>query len=212
MAIDPDADIKLPGPIRRNAPLLAGIAAVIIVGPAFSRLIEGYRGVVLDVAEGEMFVGFDGTPPKWAADVGSTPGDIVAKERGSWDATVVPTDAADHALVKMQKRYARTYKGTVLRIAKPKVPNGPHIALVQLDPADGGGKMNLPLHGQHLAACAVGSRLEKTASSWEPVLMDEPLVELDAGGGAPPQGPGPVVEMVQTPRDAGGAAGGGGKK
>jgi len=204
MADDKDADLKLHGPLRRNAPLLAGVAVVLIVGPAFSRLIESYRGIVLEIREGQMFIAREGRPPEWVGQVPGSPGDILVKERMQWSPHTLPPRGDDRELVKLYERYTRTYKGTILRISKPVVPNGPPVALVQLD---GGGKMNLPLQGEQLAAAAVGSRLEKTPTSWEPVLVDAPLEDVPGAGGASPSGGYPVhVEHVP----AGGATPSGG--
>ncbi|MEM6733950.1 MAG: hypothetical protein AAF658_20475, partial [Myxococcota bacterium] len=39
------------GPIRRNAPLIGVVLAVLIAGPAVSRVLSSYRAVVLDVQD-----------------------------------------------------------------------------------------------------------------------------------------------------------------
>ena len=166
-----DSDLKIHGPIRRNALLLSGVVAVLLVGPSISRVLSAYRGVVLEVREGKMLLGWEKKPPDWLDAIEVEPGDIIVKERGAWDPQRVERTDLDHALVTLFKRYNRTYAGTILRINPPNRPGGASTAVIELD--DDGGTIHLPLWAEHLATASEGRRVEKRPGSWDPQLAEE---------------------------------------
>lgn len=180
-------DIKIQGPFRRNAPLFAGVMIVLVVGPAISRMLESYRGILLEVGSEEMMIGLDGRPPKWISIIDAELGAIIQKDHFAWLPEVVPSEAADHQLLRMHRRYSRTYAGVIIRINPPMTPTGASTALVQLED---GTKINVPLWGDHLATAQVGSRVKKEPGSWEPVLEDDTIVDIAPPPGTHPESPG----------------------
>ncbi|MEZ4273601.1 MAG: hypothetical protein R3C68_19835 [Myxococcota bacterium] len=167
---DDSDEFKLQGPFRRNMLLLAGVVMVTIAGPSISRVLEEYRGIVLDLRDDTMLLGFEGIAPKWVSAIEAQRGDLVEKSLGSWQPTVVEKRPGDHSLLKMHERYSRTYVGTVIRVNAPVSPKGPSSAVVQLD--NDGGIIRETIWAEHLATIAVGSRLEKHAGAWDPVIVD----------------------------------------
>jgi hypothetical protein len=165
-----DSPPKFQGAFRRNSPLLLGVLLVAVSGPSLTRLIENYRGVVLEYRDDQMLVGLrEPAPPKWVAAIEVELGSIVLKEGGDWTSRVVPTAPTDHQLIRLHRRYNSTYEGTIVRIREPRVHAGPHVAIVE---CGDGKKRMVELWGMHLASAQVGSRVEKRMHSWEPVLTD----------------------------------------
>ncbi len=213
MSKDVDDDIKLQGPMRRNAPLFVGVIIVLIVGPTLSRMLETYRGIALEVRDDQMMIGLEGKPPKWIdvdVDIGvdtgvAELGSIIQKERFAWLPAVVPSEPTDHQLLRMHKRYSRAYTGVVIRISPPRTPTGASIALVQLDD---GTKLNVPLWGDHLAAAQVGIRVKKEPGTWEPVLDGDTVVDIAPPPNTPPKSPPntppetPPKTPPKSPKDA----------
>lgn len=188
----PEEPLKLQGPLRRNAPMLLGVVVVLAVGPSLSRLLDTYRGVVLGHEEGRTVIAFQERPPRDISALDAQPGDIVQKERFAWTPVVVPRQAEDRPLYELHQRYNSSYEGIILRIDPPRVPSGPHSAIVQLQ---SGEKLSVPLHGTHLSSAQVGHRLRKLPGSWEPVLVPEALV-------VPPEAtPGVVPAPEGAPTD-----------
>jgi hypothetical protein len=164
-----DEPLKIQGPLRRNAPLLAGLGLVILCGSAVTRLLQGYRAIVLEVGAERSFIAYESRPPEWIDWVGAQAGAVVVKERLHWDPLVVPTEAADHRLVDFHRRYSDSYAGVIARILEPRTKGGAHTAIVEVE---GGETLRVPLHGEHLSGAAVGRRLRKIAGQWEPFLED----------------------------------------
>jgi hypothetical protein len=163
---------RVAGALRKNAPLLVAVALAFAFGPAISRLLDTYRGVVLQVKDDETLIGLADKPPRGVAPLSAKEGEIVLKDRGSWSARVVPSTTADRPLLALHARFNRQYTGTVIQVDAPRTPTGAATALLFLDD---GTKLTISLWGDHLAAIAAGSRVRKEPGSWEPILVDEAL-------------------------------------
>lgn len=162
-------NFRVAGPLRRNAGLLLVIAAAAVLGPLLSRYLTAYRAIVLEVDSERMLVAEETRPPQWIDGVTAAPGDIVEKAVGSWGPEKVSSRGQDHKLQKMYERYAQTYTGVITAINPPVAPGAASTAVVQLD---SGGRIHVPLWAEHLAAAAVGVRVQKNLNSWDPVLVE----------------------------------------
>ena len=167
-----DLDIKpLPGPIRRNLPLLVVVALAFIVGPIFNNLLDQYRMIVLDQRGDTMFVARGSQqPPEWIEAVDAKPGMILAKGLGEWTPSVVEPTPEDTYILELYERYISSWVGRVKHIARRSHPQAAETAVVEL--ADGGEK-RFPIWADHLATLSKGSMLRKVAGEWDPVIIDE---------------------------------------
>ncbi|MEC9465077.1 MAG: hypothetical protein VX834_04790 [Myxococcota bacterium] len=167
-----DLDIKpLPGPIRRNLPLMGIVALAFIVGPLFNNLLDQYRMIVLDQRGELMFVARGSQqPPEWIEAVDAKPGAILAKGLGEWSPVVVEPIAEDAYILELYGRYTANWQGRVTHIARRSNPQSAETAVVELV---GGGEMRFPIWADHLAMLKKGSLLRKVAGEWDPVIIDE---------------------------------------
>ena len=179
-----DEPLKIPGPIRRNSGLFLAIGAAVILGPGITRVLETYRGVVLEVRDDQMLVAFPRLPPDWMPAIEAQPGDVVEKERGSWNPDVTEQELRDRQVLKLYERYSKTYRGTVIRINPPRPPATAHTAVVKLE---NGEQMYLELNTPELAGAQVGRTIEKQTNSWVPILTDDPIKDPTVGFQAPSQ-------------------------
>lgn len=174
-------DLRVPGPLRRNAGLLAVVLAAVVLGPAISRVLSTYRGIVLEVRDDQMLVAQANVAPKWVDAIGAQAGRVVHKAIGAWDPTTVESEPRDFKLTQLYERYVRIYEGLIVAINPPNSPSGASTAVIELD---GGGRTHVSLWADHLAGAAVGRRVKKAINSWDPVLLDDvrgdPPVELMA--------------------------------
>jgi hypothetical protein len=159
----------------------AGIIAAFVLGVPVTRLLEAYRGVVLEQRDGQMYLAFEDKPPRWVDTVEVAPGSIVEKERGRWIIEPVEARGRDIKLMQLYQRYTNAYEGTIVRIDPPVSPGQAATAVTELP---GGNRVRVPLWAESLAGAAVGSKLKKLAGSWDPVLVETPL------GTPPPAAPG----------------------
>ena len=138
-----DLDIKpLPGPIRRNLPLLTVVGLAFIVGPIFNNLLDQYRMVVLDKRGELMFVARGSQqPPEWIDAVEAEPGVILAKGLGEWTPTVVEPIADDAYVLELYERYTSSWVGRVKHIERRANPQSAETAVVEVA---GGGVSKFP--------------------------------------------------------------------
>lgn len=184
MSNDSLEDVKIKSAWRRNAPLLLGVVFVLIIGPFASQLLETYRAIVLEHRDGSTLIAFEEKPPKWIDGTAGQVGQVVVKERFAWSPQAVPAEAGDHQLLRLHERYTSTYEGRVIHIQAPRVPSGPHVALIETTE---GARLNVPIHGEHLATLQVGDFVKKEPTAWEPVIVTKPP-EAPAPAPAQPQG------------------------
>jgi len=168
--VEADDDLKLPGPLRRNWKLLLALLAALVVGPLVSRLIDGYRAVILERTDTRAYLFWESRPPRWVNDIAGAPGTIVVKVAGEWAPKPAPATPTDEALATAYHRYQQAYRGRVTEIRPPAYPKGPSVAVIMLDD---GTSLELPIWSQALAAIAVGSRVRKEAGSWDPILVED---------------------------------------
>lgn len=162
--------------LQRNLWLFVLVGAAFVVGKPVTRLLESYRGVILDIKDGEMYVAFADRVPRWvpqADDPNAQPGAVVAKEMGAWAAQSVEARGRDLPLVQLYGRYTIAYDAVIVRIDPPLAPGLPATATID---TDAGKRLRIPLGAEGLATAAAGRRLRKLPSSWDPILLD------DAGG------------------------------
>lgn len=202
---DPDShghdELVRPGgrtPWRRNWGLGLVVLAGFVIGAPVSRLLETYRGVVLERQDERMFLGFEAKPPKWYDAIeGAAPGTIIVKDRGDWSVQVSEAMGRDIKLMQMQKRYTSEYDATIVRIDPPLSANQGSVAVAEVSD---GTRIRVPLYADDLAGAAVGRHLRKFANSWDPVLIDEPL---PATGSARPASPNAAPTAPPPPKPAG---------
>ena len=179
-----DSDIKIHGPVRRNAGLLLGVVFVVLVGPSITRVLKNYRAVVLTVQNDKMFLAQEKQPPMWVDAIDAKPGDMVQKDSGSWSPMVAEPELRDRNLQKTFKRFVLAYEGVVVKINAPKGPGSPSTAVIQLDD---GTRRSESLWGKHLATVEVGSRVRKESETWEPVIVDDELVDIERDAAEEPE-------------------------
>ena len=126
-----DHDIKpIPGPIRRNLPLLVGVGLAFLVAPMFDNLLDQYRMVVLDKQGDTMFVARgDQQPPEWITATEAKPGVILAKDLGQWTAVEVEPNSEDTYSLELFRRYSASWNGRVVKIEVRKSPQGAETAV-----------------------------------------------------------------------------------
>jgi hypothetical protein len=163
-----------PGFLRRNLGLGAGVVAAFVLGIPASRILEAYRGVVLEKREGQMYVAFEDKPPRWVDGVEVAEGSVVEKERGHWFTEPAEARGRDIKLMQMYQRYTTAYEATIVRIDPPVSPGQAATAVAEL-PA--GNRVRVPLWAEGLAGATVGSKLKKIAGTWDPVLMEDPVAQ-----------------------------------
>lgn len=181
-ATDDEPTPKFHGPLRRNWKLLLALVAVVLAGPLVTRLLDGYRAIVLERADTRAYLFWEQRPPRWVSNVEAPAGTLLLKERGDWSPHATPSIAADAPLEKAYGRYQQAYRGTVTELRPPAYSKGPSIAVIAVD---GGGTLELPVWSHALADIRVGSRVRKAAGTWDPVLVD-PSEESGAELGAVP--------------------------
>ncbi|MEO1172808.1 MAG: hypothetical protein AAFX94_12285, partial [Myxococcota bacterium] len=171
---DPDELEKkaIQGPLRRNAPLLLVLVAVFAFAPSLSQLLKSYRAVVLESKDGRILLiesAEPPPPPRWASADGIEAGSVVEKAAGRWSPVAVDPAPKDAALLRYHERWTRAYEGTISKIYPPAAPGSPSVAVVTLED---GSTLSVSLWSQDLAEAAVGRRLKKEPSSWEPDLIE----------------------------------------
>ncbi len=176
--------------------LFGGFITVLAVGPSVSNLLDAYRGIVLRVQGDDMLVAFAEKAPKNFDKITAKAGDIVEKERMSFNPRVVAREAGDHQLVSLHARFVKKYSGVIVLINPPKTPHGPHTAIIQLED---GKKLNVPLYGEHLSTAEVGSHVRKEPEAWEPFLVPENEVTAPAPPEKPEPTPDPSPDPSPTP-------------
>ena len=159
--------------LQRNMWLFILLGASFIVGKPVTRLLESYRGVVLDVQNAEMYVAFADRAPRWvpqADDPNVQPGVMIDKQRGAWNVQGVEPKGRDLPLLQLFSRYTSTYNAVIVRIDAPLSPGMSATATIEID---GGKRLRIPLGAENLATAAAGRHLRKLAGSWDPILLDE---------------------------------------
>ncbi|MBI5509575.1 MAG: hypothetical protein HY903_12555 [Deltaproteobacteria bacterium] len=148
---------------------------------------ETYRGVVLEVKDDRMLLGFARRPPDWVDGVITEPGHVVKKQAWRWDPEPEALGADDEELRALYERYARTYRGTVVEIRAPKQPGKFPVAEIR---TDDGERVFVNLVDTVLMGVQINRRVEKVAGTWDPRLVPlaQGVVELltpAAAGGDP---------------------------
>src|SRR5690606_34331634 len=141
-----------------------------LLSPAIQRLLESYRGIVLEVTDGEALVQLASLPAEWRDEIDAPPGSIVDKQRGHWRADISSPETTDRPLLELYARYTSVYEGTIVELRPALSPQAASVAIVEL--ADGK-RLHVPLWSAQLSTAAVGRRLQKRSGSWEPELVPE---------------------------------------
>jgi len=160
-------------PLRRNAPLLLGVAAVLALSPVLTRFLDSYRAVVLEVEGSEMLILKGGSPPPppiWVSALAVEAGDVLVKERGSWSAELGQSQPSDREILELYRRWVSSYEGVIEKIDEAPSLESPSVARVRTDEGE---SLQVELWSENLGAAQVGRRLRKEPSSWEPVLVDK---------------------------------------
>ncbi len=183
MADDHEDDLdfkpRIDGPIRRNLGLFLAVAAILIVGPALSKMLTSYRGVVLEVRGDDMLVGLMELPPKWMDTIDAESGQIIEKSTWSWSPAPVEPEPIDTKLRDLHARYTLTYEGVIVELLPPPSQGGTTSAVVQ---TDDGGQEVIKLVAEHLLDAGQGDRVVKKLHSWDPVVVEK--ATADPAGGA----------------------------
>jgi hypothetical protein len=186
-------------PWRRNWGLGLVVIAGFVLGTPVTRLLDTYRGIVLNLDGDKMFLAFENKPPKlYDAMDGANPGTIVTKERGHWSAEVSEALGRDIKLIQMQKRYVSEYDATILRIDKPLSVQQASVAVAK---TSDGNVLRVPLYAAELASAAVGRHLKKFANSWDPVLIDDAVPAIAAPPSTNAAAPVAAPEPHEPPTD-----------
>jgi hypothetical protein len=170
MADESDLDFKprIDGPFRRNLGWIVAIAAILVIGPAISRVLKSYRGVLLETRDGEMLVALPDLPPRWMSAIDAQPGQIIDKPVWSWNPAPVPPRAEDAKLQDLYFRYTRTYAGVIVELLPPPSQGGTTAAVIQ---TDAGEQVVIKLVAEHLLGVREGDRVEKTINTWDPMVV-----------------------------------------
>jgi len=176
-ADDLDNELKLPGPLQRNGPLLLGIIVVTLLGPFISHRLNSYRGIVLERKEGQALLYFEYKPPIWVEMGEGEPGAVVLKEIGDGVPHRVEIIAGDYDMVQRFKLYRSHYSGEIIHIKQPAVAGGAATATIK---KTDGTQVKVELWSTHFSGAAVGRKVAKQKNSWEPHLVKEQTLSLDA--------------------------------
>ncbi|MBI3179323.1 MAG: hypothetical protein HYZ27_06650 [Deltaproteobacteria bacterium] len=183
--------------MRRNRGLPIAVGVMLLVSPMLTRVMASYRGVVLEIKDDEMWLGFAGRAPRWVDRIEAQPGAIVEKAPGRWSPQVVEATATDQELLLLQLRYADHYTGVIVEIRLPLNPQGASVALVR---TDDGRRIEHALWAEHLATAGVHRRVEKRPHSWDFVLLpDAPPPVTTPPVNTTPSMPAPSTTPSTTP-------------
>ncbi len=198
-AADPDDEAlpKNPSRFYRHRWLFLMVGILIVLGPALSRLIASYRGIVLEIQDDTMLVGFAQRPPQKIDRIDAPPGSIVEKSAGAWSPAPAAPLPEDRDLQRLYARWAETYTGTIVEIMPPHNPKGVSTAIVE---TDDGRRVSVPLWSEHLAGAARDLRVEKRANRWDPDLLPTDAAPPVAPAARPPADPGGVAPLNLPPR------------
>jgi len=156
---------------QRAWKLIVLMVVVLLVAPLFTRLLNHYRAVVLEVHEDQMLVGRKDHLPLWVPAIAAPPGTVVAKQAGQWSAQTIEPGDQDAPLVDLFRRYSKKYIGRIVELHAPVVRMGAWAAVVE---TAGGQRIDAPLWSESLGGARVGLWLRKDFGTWEPVLIDPP--------------------------------------
>lgn len=141
-----------------------------VAGIPTTRLLDSYRGIVLDVAGDKVHVAYIDRMPRWRSLGPVQPGTIVEKARGAWSAKPVEPLGKDIALKALYERYYAAYEARIVRLDKPDFMGaGVHAVAEKAD----GSHVTLTLGAPHLAFVKIGTLLRKQAKSWDPVAAED---------------------------------------
>jgi len=153
--------------LARTWKVLVASAVLLAVGPAITRVIDGYRAVILDARDGELLVQRLGRPPAWVSGE-ARPGDVVVKERGRWGFAPASSTEESSQLLAIYRRYASAYEGTVVSVAAPAVVGAAALVVVEVA---GGVRIGIDLWtSPPLGQVRPGARLRKVRGAWDPEL------------------------------------------
>ena len=164
-----DDDFKMDSPIKRYGPMMIAIAVAFLCAPYLNRMLDNYRGVILEVRGEQALLGLHDRPPEWVEAPDVKAGMLVSKDLGSWALTQSEQIDSDKPLVDMYKRYSSHWYGTVVKIQPRPNAQAADTAVVKL--LDGS-EHRFPVWADHLTTIEVGSRLKKLSGGWDPVLME----------------------------------------
>lgn len=157
---------------RRKRHLALAALAIFgyVVGIPLTRLLDTYRGVVLETTDDKAHVAYLDRMPRWRNLTAVPPGSIVAKARGQWQARRVEPLGKDIPLVALYDRYYASYDARIVRIEKPDFLGAAAVAVAET--ADGS-HVRLILAAPHLVAAKAGTQLHKVPKSWDPSVIDD---------------------------------------
>lgn len=163
-----DADLVLDGPFRRNRWLLTILFGVFLVGIPLTRILDSYRGIILEIRDDEMLVAFELASPEWMAATQAEPGTVVEKKVGNWRPVPVETTPEDEPLVVFWQRYSDAYEGRIIQISAPEQQGDPQPVVIE---TTNGRRIEWT---DVMATTKVGQRVAKTAGTWDPVVVEAP--------------------------------------
>jgi hypothetical protein len=158
-----DEELGIDGPLRRNRWLLA-VIGVLLIGIPLTRILDTYRGIILEVRGGEMLVAFERTSPEWLAAIEAAPGTVVEKRTGAWQPVPVRQAPEDEPLLVFWRRYSDAYEGRIIQISPPQNDGDPQPVVIQ---TTDGRKVEWT---DMQADTKVGQRVVKKAGTWDPVV------------------------------------------
>lgn len=154
---------------RRHLSLAALAVFGYVAGIPLTRLLDSYRGVVLEQDGNKVHVAYLDRMPRWRAIGAVPPGAIVSKGRGAWQAKAVEPLGRDIPLKALYDRFYASYEAHIVSIEKPDFLGAAANAVAER--ADGS-HVRLILGAPHLTSATVGTWLRKTAKSWDPDIID----------------------------------------
>lgn len=155
---------------RRKRHLFLVVLALIgfVGGIPISRLLDQYRGVVLEQQKDRMLVAYLDRMPRWRKACDASPGDIVAKPRGAWHGHKVVALGKDVVLKQLYERYQASYEATVIRMDTPEFIGAPAYMIVETQE---GRRLRIPAPLNLEPPLTKGNRIRKDAKIWDPVRL-----------------------------------------
>lgn len=156
---------------RRKRHLALGALALFgyLAGIPATRLLDSYRGVVIEQAGDKAHVAYLDRMPRWRRMPAVAPGTIVCKGRGAWSAKPVEALGKDIPLVALYERFYAAYEARIVRIEKPDFLGAAARAIAE---TKDGTHVSLMLAAPHLVSATVGTQLRKVEKTWDPTIVE----------------------------------------
>lgn len=153
---------------KRHLFLLLLALTGFVGGIPVSRLLDQYRGIVLEQQGDRMLVAYLDRMPRWRKACDAVPGDIVAKPRLAWHGQKVEALGKDMVLKQLYERYQASYDATVVRLEKPEFVGAPAYMIVDTTQ---GRRLRIPTPVNLEPPLAEGNQIRKYAKAWDPVRL-----------------------------------------